>query len=116
MTFDHPNLLLLLLLLPVLWFVMRMVPGSSRLCLALKCAAFTVLVIALASPGLSLPGKKVAVTVLVDTSTSMPRESVQRGETMLRDLVKKKSGADISLITFAGTPHIPVCTQPKPTR
>ena len=31
----------------------------------------------------------------------MPRESLQRGEAMLRDLVHKNSGADIRLVTFA---------------
>ncbi len=42
-----------------------------------------------------------AVTVLMDTSASMPRESLQRGEAMLRDLVRKNSGADLRLVTFA---------------
>ncbi len=37
----------------------------------------------------------------MDTSASMPRESLQRGEAMLRDLVRKNSGADLRLITFA---------------
>ena len=45
--------------------------------------------------------EKLAVTVLMDTSASMPRESLQRGEAMLRDLVRKNSGADLRLITFA---------------
>ena len=71
------------------------------MCLALKCAAFTALVIALAGPWAPLRVEKLAVTVLMDTSASMPRESLQRGEAMLRDLVHKNSGADIRLITFA---------------
>ncbi len=106
MTFDHPRFLLLLLLLPVLWLWMRRAPGASRVCLALKCAAFAALVLALADPWAVLRVQKLAVTVLMDTSASMPRESLQRGEAMLRDLVAQKSGAELRLITFAGHPRL----------
>src|SRR5580698_9104093 len=101
MIFDQPAFLVLLGLLPVLWVLMRKVPAASQACLALKCAAFTALVIALACPWAPLRVEKLAVTVLMDTSASMPRESLQRGEAMLRDLVRKNSGADLRLITFA---------------
>ena len=72
---------------PVVW--MRRVPGASPACLALKCAVFAALVIALADPWAPMREEKLAVTVLMDTSASMPRESLQRGEAMLRDLVRK---------------------------
>jgi Ca-activated chloride channel family protein len=101
LTFDQPIFLVLLGLLPVLWVVMRKMPAASQICLALKCAAFTALVIALAGPWAPLRVEKLAVTVLMDTSASMPRESLQRGEAMLRDLVRRNSGADLRLITFA---------------
>ena len=104
MTFNHPASLFLLLLLPVLWWRMRAVPGASRLCLALKGTSFALLAIALADPWAVLRVKKLAVAVLMDTSASMPRESLERGEAMLRDLVRKDSGADLRLITFAGRP------------
>jgi Ca-activated chloride channel family protein len=100
-TFDQPIFLVMIGLLPVLWVVMRKMPGASQTCLALKCAAFTALVIALAGPWAPLRVEKLAVTVLMDTSASMPRESLQRGEAMLRDLVRKNSAADLRLITFA---------------
>jgi Ca-activated chloride channel homolog len=100
-TLDHPIFLLVLGLLPVLWVWMRRMPAASQACLALKCAAFAALVIALAGPWAPLRVEKLAVTVLMDTSASMPRESIQRGEAMLRDLVRKNSGADLRLITFA---------------
>jgi Ca-activated chloride channel family protein len=105
-TFDQPIFLLLLGLLPVLWWWMRKAPGASRLCLALKCAAFAVLVIALADPWAPMRVEKLAVTVLMDTSASMPRESLEHGEAMLRDLVRKKSGADLRLVTFAERPSL----------
>ncbi len=106
MTFDQPIFLLLLGLLPVLWIWMRSVPGASRACLALKCATFAALAMALADPWASMRVEKLAVTVLMDTSASMPRESLQRGEAMLRDLVRKNSGADLRLITFAEHPSL----------
>ena len=101
MTFDQPIFLLMIGLLPVLWILMRKMPGASPACLALKCAAFAALLLALAGPWAPLRVEKLAVTVLMDTSASMPRESLQRGEAMLRDLVRKNSGADLRLITFA---------------
>ena len=106
MIFDQPIFLLLLVLLPVLWMWMRRAPGASPACLALKCAAYAALVIALADPWAALRMQKLAVTVLIDTSASMPRESLQRGEAMLRDLVRKNSGADLRLITFAEHPKL----------
>ncbi len=81
-------------------------PGASRACLALKCAVFAVLAIALADPWASMRMQKLAVTVLLDTSASMPRESLLHGEAMLRDLVRKNSGAGLRLITFAGRPNL----------
>src|SRR3984893_18768197 len=85
---------------------MRKAPGTSRACLGLKCAAFAVLAIALADPWAPMRVEKLAVTVLMDTSASMPRESLQHGEGMLRDLVRKKSGADLRLVTFAERPRL----------
>jgi len=93
-------------LLPVLWVWMRRAPGASHVCLALKCAAFGALAIALADPWAAMRVERLAVTVLVDTSASMPLESVQRGEAMLRDLVRKNSGAELRLITFAEHPNL----------
>src|ERR1700676_4422139 len=80
---------------------MRRLPGASNACLALKCATFAVLAITLAGPWAPMRVEKLAVTVLMDTSASMPRESLQRGEAMLRDMVRKNSGGDLRLITFA---------------
>src|SRR6202521_2551393 len=85
---------------------MRKAPGASRACLALKCAAFAVLAIALGDPWAPMRVEKLAVTVLMDTSASMPRESLQHGEAMLRDLVRQNSGADLRLITFAARPNL----------
>ena len=106
MTFDHPLFLLALLLVPALWVWMRRAPGASPTCLALKCAVFALLVIALADPWAALREEKLAITVLIDTSASMPRESLQRAEAMLRDLVRKNSHADLRLIAFGEHPKL----------
>src|SRR5665213_157760 len=106
MIFDQPIFLVLLGLLPFLWVWLGRVPGSSQSCLALKCAAYVALVVALAGPWAPLRVEKLAVTVLMDTSASMPRESLQRGQAMLRDLVRKNNGADLRLITFAEHPDL----------
>ena len=113
MTFGQPIFLFLLGLLPVLWIWMRRAPGASPACLAFKCAAFAALVFALADPWAAMRVERLAVTVLMDTSASMPLESVNRGEAMLRDLVRKNSGADLRLITFAEHPNLrPLPAQP----
>src|SRR5258708_22588173 len=85
---------------------MRQMAGASRACLGLKWAVFVFLVMAVADPWASMRMKKLAVTVLLDTSASMPRESLLHGEAMLRDLVRKNSGASLRLITFAGRPNL----------
>jgi Ca-activated chloride channel homolog len=105
-TFIHPAALLLLLLIPILWMWMRRMPGASRTCLALKCAIFAAMALALADPWAQMRVQKLAVTVLMDTSASMPRESLEHGQTMLRDLVRKNSGTELRLITFAADPHL----------
>ena len=101
MTFERPTFLLLLLLVPVLWIWLRRIPGASRASLILKCAVFAALVIALADPWANMAGRKMAVTIAMDTSASMTKESIQRGEAIVRDLVRRNSGTDLSLITFA---------------
>jgi len=101
MTFNRPIFLLLLLLLPLPWLLLRKTPGASRLCLALKCLAFAALAIALADPWAQLLVQRLAVSVVMDSSASMPRDSLERGQSILRELVRKKSGAELRLITFA---------------
>ncbi len=99
MYFEHPAFLILLLLTPVLWWSFRRTPGSSLTCLVLKCAVFVALVVALAAPWARLPKQKLAVTMVMDISSSMPVESIQRGENLLRNLVRNDSGSELRLIT-----------------
>src|ERR1700736_5154112 len=108
MTFDHPGFLFLLLLLPVLWMWLRRAQGISRAGLGLKCAAVASLVIVLADPWAQTLTQRLAVTLVMDTSASMPRESIEHGQALLRDLVRNNSGAELRLITFAEHPRLHV--------
>ncbi len=102
MTFDRPIFFLLLLALPVLWIWARKKRGRSQISFALKAAVYALLVTALAGPRSQLPFHHVAVTVLADTSASMPRESLEESQALLRNLDRANSSADLRLITFAG--------------
>src|SRR5580704_17951586 len=101
MTFERPIFFWLLLLLPVLWFMARRQRGSSRVSFAMKAVVYAVLVAALAGPRADLPVRHVAVTLLADTSASMPSESIQQSQALLRDLDRSSSNSDLQLITFA---------------
>jgi Ca-activated chloride channel homolog len=102
MTFDRPMFFLLLFLLPVLWIWARKKRGTSRVSFALKAIVYSVLVAALAGPRAQLPVRHIAVTLIADTSDSMPRESIGQSQALLRDLDSASSNADLRLITFAG--------------
>lgn len=106
MTFERPIFFVLLLLLPGVWFLMRKSAPGSRVCLALKSVVFILIVMALADPWATILVHKLAVTLVMDTSASMPRDSIQRGQAILRDLVRKNSGAEVRLITFAGNAKV----------
>src|ERR1700722_9402029 len=105
MIFHRPLFLLLLLALPFIWLRFRRIANISRASLILKGVVFAVLVIALADPWAQMLTQRLAITVLIDTSASMPRQSIESGQALLRDLVRKNSGAELRLITFAEHPH-----------
>ena len=106
MTFERPALLLLLLLLPILWIWMRGTSFVSRTCLALKCAVSAILVIALAGPWGLMPVHRLAVTMVLDTSSSMSPESRRDAQALLEDLVRKNSNATVQLVTFSELAHL----------
>ncbi|MGE0404764.1 MAG: VWA domain-containing protein [Candidatus Korobacteraceae bacterium] len=106
MTLQRPGFLLLLLLLPVLWTRLRAMPGASRTCLILKCAAFAMLAVALSDPWIHLPQQKLALTVVVDTSASISRDSLQKSEEVVRDLIQNNSDAELRMVTVAGQARV----------
>lgn len=102
MTFDRPIFFLLFFVLPVLWIWARKKRGTSRTSFALKAVVYAILVVALAGPRAQMPVRHVAVTLLADTSASMPRESIEQSQAIMRELDGANSNADLGLITFAG--------------
>ena len=106
MNLERPIFLLLLLAIPALWPWARKKPPSAQISFALKSVVFAALVVALANPQMNLPVRKVSLTVLADTSASMPRSSIQRTQNLLSEMVRRNQNAEIRLITFAGQPHL----------
>ena len=90
MTFDHPWLLLLVLL-PVAWAVWEWRFSGRRASLLLKAAAFAAIALALASPRLTVYESKVAVAILADTSASVSSQDLQT-ESALADRIERARG------------------------
>ena len=77
MSFDHPWILLALLL-PLGWAAWEWRESARRLALGLKAAAFVCIVLALSGPRVVVYQTKVAVAVLADTSASLSPEDLAR--------------------------------------
>jgi len=99
MSFERPLFLLLLLGLIPAWALLAR--RGPRATLVLKSAVFAVLVVAIAGPWGTIAQKHLGVTVVVDASASMPRASLARAENTLRELVRKNTGAELKVVTFA---------------
>src|SRR3954449_3183167 len=90
MTFDHP-LVLLLVLLPVLWAAWEWRSSARRLALLLKAGAFAAIALALAAPRLNVYESKVAVAMLADTSSSISAQDLQT-ESAFADKLERARG------------------------
>src|SRR5580765_8314136 len=77
MSFDHPWILLALLL-PLGWAAWEWRESARRLALGLKTAAFVCIVLALSGPRVVVYQTKVAVAVLADTSASLSADDLAR--------------------------------------
>jgi Ca-activated chloride channel homolog len=106
MTFDRPIFFVLLLALPVLWVWARRNGRAARISFVLKSIVYTLLAAALAGPRAQVPVRHVAVTLVADTSASMPRESIDQSQLLLRNLDRANSSADLRLVTFGGNAQL----------
>ena len=79
---------------------------GSRTSLALKCAVSAAIVVALADPWGQVPTRRLAITMVVDTSASMSRESLESARRLLDDLAAKGTSATLRLVTFAGKARV----------
>src|SRR5581483_2375637 len=97
--FLHPELLLLLLVIPALGLAWRAWPppasrGRARLSLALRSLLVALLVFSLAGARLSTQPTKRAVVAVVDLSDSVRANDADREEA-IRSLISAKGGDDV---------------------
>ena len=90
MSFDHPWVLLALLL-PLGWAAWEWRESARRLALGLKAAAFLCIVLALSGPRVVVYQTKVAVAVLADTSASVSPQDLAR-ESAIAGVVQRTAG------------------------
>src|SRR5215831_18790036 len=90
MSFDHPWVLLALLL-PLGWAAWEWRVTARRLALALKAGAFVCIVLALSGPRVVVYQTKVAVAVLADTSASLSADDLSK-ESAIASEVERAHG------------------------
>src|ERR1035437_8100218 len=90
MSFDHPWVLLALLL-PLGWAAWEWRESARRLALGLKAAAFLCIVLALSGPRVVVYQTQVAVAVLADTSARVWPEDLSR-ESAIACVVQRTAG------------------------
>jgi len=99
-TFDHPWMLLLMLL-PAAWTAWEWAGSARRVALLLKAGAFAAIALALAQPRLTVYQTKVAVAMLADTSASISPQDLET-ESALADQLERARGRHWSrVIPFA---------------
>jgi Ca-activated chloride channel homolog len=89
------------LLLPVGWFYFEWRRTRRTAALALKTLAFLAIVLALAEPTLTLPQTKMAVAVLVDTSSSVSPQDLARASDYAAALEKARGRHWVRVLPFA---------------
>ncbi len=100
MTFDRAWALVLLLL-PLGWLVWEWPKTRRTTALLLKAVAFIAIVLALAEPKLTLPQTKMAVAVLVDTSTSVSSQDLARASKLASTLEGMRGRHWLRIMPFA---------------
>lgn len=100
MTFDR-SWALFLLLAPVLWLVYEWTRTSRRVGLLLKALTFAAVVVALAEPRITVPESRLAVAVLVDTSSSTAPADLERASEIARSLNTARGRNWMKVIPFA---------------
>jgi len=100
MTFDHPWLLLLVLL-PAGWAAWEWASSARRLALLLKAGAFAAIALALAQPRLTVYQTKVAVAVLADTSASVSPQDLATESALSNQLESARGRHWTRVIPFA---------------
>ena len=100
MTFDHPWLLLLLVL-PAAFAAAGFRSTPSRLGLLLKTLMFAAVVLALAEPQIDIQDSKVATIVLVDTSAGVSSADLVRASEIATAIERARGRHWVRVIPFA---------------
>lgn len=93
-------------LLAAEWLLFRQRP-LSRLSAALKAASLAAALAALFQPGLPVNETKLAVSVLADTSASIPAESLARASQILSALESARGRHGLRVMPFARSVRLP---------
>jgi hypothetical protein len=105
MSFDHPWILLALLL-PLGWAAWEWRESARRLALGLKTAAFVCIVLALSGPRVVVYQTKVAVAVLADTSASLSPEDLARESAIASEVERGRGRHWTRIMPFARTTRL----------
>jgi Mg-chelatase subunit ChlD len=99
-TFERPWMLLFALL-PVAWFVLRYRTVPRKIGFALKAAALTSILLAIAEPGLRMNSRRTAAVILVDTSGSVSAEDLEKASGLTRSIERAKGRNWLRVLSFA---------------
>jgi Ca-activated chloride channel family protein len=100
MTFDR-TWVLAIAWLPLVWLVFEWRRTTRKLGLALKAACFTAILLALAEPRMILQETKVALAVLVDTSSSSSAADLERASQLARTMSGARGRHWLRVVPFA---------------
>jgi Ca-activated chloride channel family protein len=99
MSFDNPWVLNFLLAVAV-WGVWEWKRTNRKLAIALKAFAFAFVIAALADPKLHFLETKISVTVLIDTSSSIPEDQIEQQRTILHRLERIRDHNQLRVFSF----------------
>src|SRR6266851_4856034 len=118
-SFSDPGYLLLLFLLPVLYFISRhslsdLRPARARFTLGLRAVIFTLLVLGLAGLQVSRPSKKLCVLFLLDRSDSIPADQQEAAVRYVNEAARQMGPNDTAgVLVFGGDAYVEFMPSPK---
>src|SRR5579872_5520985 len=110
MSFDR-TWVLALAWIPLAWGYYEFGRTPRKLGLALKVAALTFILLALAQPRLIISTAKVAVGVLVDTSASVSPRDLERASKLVSDLDSARGSNTLRVVPFARSTRLADLTE-----
>ena len=110
MTFDRAWVLPFTLL-PLFWMAWEMRRTRRRGAVALKALSFCAIALALAEPNLHTSETKMAVAVLVDTSSSVASQDLARESQLATALDKDRGRHWVRVLPFAGAPRVAAASE-----